>query len=356
MPFPIPTPTQIKNTLDAEIEANFPSADPKIQPGFFDTLSKALAIVAHGIYIFQSFISKQPFAATASAENLDIIGSEIGIDRLEATGSTGDVDCTGVNASTISIGDELTSGNGVTYLVTVGAVIAGGVATITVVSDSFGADTLQLAGVKLTFVSPPAGVDSQALVATGGLTGGTDRETDDSYRARIIERKRNPIQCGTATDYVQWAKETPGVAVTRAFVFPQEAGPGTVTVRFMTDDLTVNGIPSAADVISVFDYITSQMPINVVLTVFAPVAVLRDIDVRVTPATAEVIAAVTEELNDLFIRDAAPGGGLQISRIREAVSNAPGEQDNIVDDPTGDVAGGAAGDILVPGDFTITAL
>lgn len=354
MPFPVPTPIEIKEALDSEIESNFPSSDPKVQPGLFNTISKAVSLVTHGLYIYQDWISRQPFASTADDEQLDIIGTEIAIDRKEATAASGDVDCTGVDTSIIPVGAELVSSTGVTYTVTVGATITAGVATITVASVTFGLETNQDVGVKINFVSPVSGVDSLALVATGGLIGGTDRETDDVYRDRIIQRKRNPLQCGSITDYEIWAKQVPGV--TRAFVFPQEAGPGSVTVRFMMDDTYTDGIPLAGDVATVQAYIESQMPINVVLSVSAPIAVPTDIDVRVTPATADVIAAVGLELDDLFFRDSTPGGGLFLSRIREAVSSASGEQNNIVDDPTADVTTASDAEILVPGTYSITAI
>lgn len=354
MPFPVPTPIEVKEELDSEIEANFPDSDPKVQPGLFNTISKAVSLVTHGLYIYQDWISRQSFAASADDEFLDVIGTEIAIDRREATASAGDVDCTGVDTNSIPVGTELVSSTGVSYTVTVGATITGGIATITVTAITFGLETNQDVGVKLNFVSPISGVDSLALVATGGLIGGADRETDDVYRERIIQRKRNPLQCGSVTDYEIWAKQVAGV--TRAFVFPQEAGPGTVTVRFMMDDTYTDGIPLAGDVATVQAYIESQMPINVVLSVEAPVAVETDITARVTPATADVIAAVELELDDLFFRDSEPGGGLLLSRIRESISNATGELDNIVDDPTADVATASSAEILVPGTYTITAI
>ena len=93
-----------------------------------------------------------------------------------------------------------------------------------------------------------------------------------------------------------------------------------------------------------------------IVSVSAPIAVPTDIDVRVTPATADVIAAVGLELDDLFFRDSTPGGGLFLSRIREAVSSASGEQNNIVDDPTADVTTASDAEILVPGTYSITAI
>lgn len=183
--------------------------------------------------------------------------------------------------------------------------------------------------------------------------GGADTEDDEVYRARIQFEKRNPPQCGSVTDYIRWAKEVPGV--TRAFVFPLELGDGTVVVRFMTDGIG-NGIPTPAFVAAVDANIRAQMPANVKLTVEAPIAELVDVDVRTNPFSTSVTQAVNDELGDLFIRDSVAGGSILISRLREAVSSATGEIDNVVDDPTADVAATSTAHILILGTVTVNSL
>ena len=354
MPFPVPTPQELREQCESEIKAEFPTAQPRLVNSFLGVLCKAFSLAFHGMYIYLTCIADQIFVSTSSDENLDLHGTEVGVDRREATASSGTVQATGVDASVIPIGAELVDGNGQTYETTESVAIAGGVASVAVESVTFGSATNQLTGVNLNFVSPAAGVDTLTTVEAPGIEGGADRESDESYRDRIIERKRRPIQCGTASDYEQWALEVPDV--TRAFVFPQEDGVGTVRVRFMMDDKYANGIPQPVDVAAVEANIMAQMPINVDLFVSAPVPVTQDIDVRVSPFNPDVVSAVEAELNDLFQRDTVPGGELLISRIREAVSNAPGEENNIVDNPTTDVTVGSTSDILVPGTYTITAI
>ena len=84
------------------------------------------------------------------------------------------------------------------------------------------------------------------------LTGGTDTETDDQLRARILHRIQNPPMGGAQADYVTWALAVPGV--TRAWAAPEQ-GPGTITVRFLMDDLRADddGWPTPADVQAVVD-------------------------------------------------------------------------------------------------------
>ena len=107
------------------------------------------------------------------------------------------------------------------------------------------------------------------------LAGGTDPETDDELRARVLLRIRKPPMGGDADDYVFWAMQVPGV--TRAWCSPQEMGPGSVTLRFMMDDLratanpTTSGFPLAADVAAVQAYVNTQRPVTADVFVVAPI-------------------------------------------------------------------------------------
>ena len=86
-------------------------------------------------------------------------------------------------------------------------------------------------GDKLIIVTQVTGVDPTATITE--MVGGTDQETDDELRVRVLERIQKPPMGGDADDYVQWALSFPGV--TRAWCSPKEMGLGTVTVRFMME-------------------------------------------------------------------------------------------------------------------------
>jgi uncharacterized phage protein gp47/JayE len=77
---------------------------------------------------------------------------------------------------------------------------------------------------------------------------GSDEESTDELRARLLARLQNPPHGGNATDYEAWAKEVSGV--TRAWSYPLELGAGTVTVRFVRDD-DASPIPDAGEVAAV---------------------------------------------------------------------------------------------------------
>ena len=188
------------------------------------------------------------------------------------------------------------------------------------------------AGVLVTAVSPIAGLVSQATVATA-LAGGADIESIASVRARLLVRIQSPPRGGTVEDYQFWALSA-HPDVTRAWARPLAGGLGTVTVYFMTDDATANGIPNAATVTAVEDYIEGLRPVTADVTVAAPAAVALAISINnVVPMTQAVQDAVEAELADLIRREAEPGGTLLVSHIREAISTSAGETDHELTSP-----------------------
>ncbi|HEU4708293.1 MAG TPA: baseplate J/gp47 family protein, partial [Methylophilaceae bacterium] len=204
------------------------------------------------------------------------------------------------------------------------------------------------AGSTLSLSSPITGLNSDATVGVDGLSGGTDQEDDASLRARLISRIQQPPHGGAKFDYETWAKEVAGV--TRAWVYPNELGLGTVVVRFVRDD-DASIIPDAGEVTTVQDYIDARRPVTADVTVVAPTAVPLDFTIELTPNTSTVKAAVQAELEDLLKREAEPGGTILLSHIREAISIAAGEENYTMSSPSADVTH-STGEIATMGTIT----
>ncbi|MDH5753427.1 MAG: baseplate J/gp47 family protein, partial [Deltaproteobacteria bacterium] len=246
-------------------------------------------------------------------------------------------------------GTVLQRSDGAQYTTDADVTIVGGVATAAVSASEAGADGDCLAATKLTLASPIAGVNSEATVDTGGITGGTDDEDEDSLHERLRNRVQYGVPNGRVGDYATWAREVSGV--TRAWDYPLYLGGGTVGITFVLDDQVGSIIPDAAKVAEVQAYLEDRAPVDCTPTVFAPVAVPLDFTVSLTPDTAAVRAAVEAELEDLILRKAAPGGTIYISQINEAISLAEGETDHSLTAPAADVAHGF-GEIAVMGAIT----
>ena len=334
MSFSRPTLRTLIDRTIADINARLPDADARLAFSNLNVLAYVNAGTAHGLYGFIDWLSRQIIIDTAEVEFLDRWAGIWGVTRKAAAPATGNVTFTGTNGSTISIGTLAQRADGVQYQTTALGTIASGTATVAVVAVDGGAASNAVAGVALSLVSPVAGVNGAATVASGDLTGGADAEIDTDLRDRLLARIQQPPHGGAKDDYEAWALEVAGV--TRVWVYPNEMGIGTVVVRFVRDaDASI--IPDAGEVTAVQTYIDARRPVTAAVTVAAPVAVPRNFTIQLTPNTAAVQAAVQAELADLIRRESEPGGTILLSHIREAISIASGETNSIVTVPAADV-------------------
>jgi uncharacterized phage protein gp47/JayE len=162
-------------------------------------------------------------------------------------------------------------------------------------------------GTGLSLIAAISGVTASATV-TGITSYGVDIESVDSLRDRVLFRIRKPPMGGDADDYVAWAREVPGV--TRAWCAPNEMGPGTVTVRFMMDDLRASsgGFPTAADCATVRAYLDTVRPVAVRdLFVSSPIAQPISVAIgNLSASSASTKAAVIASLSAMLRERAAP--------------------------------------------------
>jgi uncharacterized phage protein gp47/JayE len=300
-------------------------------------MAKIMAQIAHGIYGYLDKMADQIIIDTAESSFLSRHASIYGVTRTEATVSTGNCTFTGTNGTLLPASTQIQVGD-YTYTTDADGTVAAGSVTVAVTSEDTGAETQADAGQTASLTSPVAGIDTDGVVASGGLSGGSDRETDEALRTRLLETIQEPPKGGGTGDYVAWAKEVAGV--TRAWEFGHGDGTGTVTVTFVRDnDVTI--IPDSGEVDDVQTYIDSVAPIDAVVTVFAPTEVQLSPSITASLETgavqATVEAAIEAELTDLLERKAEPGGTLRLSWIKEAISTATGEDYHTLTSPVADV-------------------
>jgi uncharacterized phage protein gp47/JayE len=334
MPFARPSLTELSDRASADIEAALPGADARLRRSNLNVLARVHAGALHGIYGYLAWLAEQLMVDTAETVFLDRYAGIWGVLRVPAAYATGGVDVTGVSGALVPAGTPLQRTDGVGFVTTADATLVAGAAQLLVAAVVAGAagntDPLSQMG----FTQPVAGVSGTTLVASTGITQGADRETDEGLRARVLARIQQPPMGGAAADYVAWALEVPGV--TRAWVYPLEGGVGKVVVRFVRDaDATF--IPDAAEVAAVQAYINERRPVTAQVTVAAPVAAPLAMSIALIPNTAAVRTAVQAELADLLRREARPGGTILVSQLREAISVAAGETNNVLSSPAGDV-------------------
>ena len=348
MPFSRPSQADLIARAAADIEAGLPGTDARLRRSNLAVLARMHAGGVHGLYGYLDWLAQQLMVDTAEVVFLERHAGIWGVARVPAAFAAGPVTVSGTNGVTVPSGTQMLRSDGAAYVSTADATLASGTAAVPVVAVVAGAAGNAVASTQMTFVQPQAGVASTAVVAAGGLVGGADAETDEALRARVLARIQQAPMGGAQADYVAWALQVPGV--TRAWCYPLELGAGTVVVRFVRDG-DASLIPDSGEVAAVQAYINDRRPVCAQVTVSAPTAVPLAMSITLTPNTLAVRNAVTAELADVLQREAYPGGTILLSHLREAISVAAGETNNVLTSPTADVAH-SAGQMPVLGTIT----
>jgi uncharacterized phage protein gp47/JayE len=289
-------------------------------------LSDGNAGLAYLVLLYIDWLALQLLPDTAETEWLDrhaaIWLPNSG--RKAATFASGSVTATGINGSILPQGSQLTGQTGVLYETLAQITVGSGPTPVDVRAVDPGIAGNLDQGSSLAFVNAIAGVDGSVIVVTMG--GGVDVESDDELRERVLERIQQPPMGGAQYDYVAWAKQVPGV--TRAWAYPEQ-GPGTMTVRFLMDDLYPedDGWPQPADIATVAAYIDLKRPVTVKdCYVMAPIKQFLDMTITdLVTSDAATQAAIEQSIRNMLFIKAAPGQTIYRSWVDEAVSNAVGE-------------------------------
>lgn len=333
MPFERPSLPELIDQGATEIESRLPGVLVRIRRSLVGVLNRVLAGALSSLYAYAAYLFKQAWPDTCDVESLPLHGARWGVPRVAAAAADGPALAPGTNGVVIPAGTRYQRADGVLYATAADAVISGGSAVLQMVAVVPGQAGNAGSGLQLTLSSPIAGVISTATT-TAALVNGADLEDPEAWRARILDRIRKPPQGGAAPDYTTWTKQVAGV--TRVWVYPGEQGAGTVVVRFVRDN-DASLIPDAGEVATVQAALDLVTPVTAMVYAVAPIGVVQNFTIRATPNTPAVRQAIQDELAAMVRRDAVPGGTLRISRVREAISIAAGEEDNAVTVPAGDV-------------------
>lgn len=351
--FTIPSLDEISESNRQAINAEVPGANAHIFPSFLYAFSKALALMIRPLYLRLSKSSDQIFAASASPEFIPRHANEWGLARKPASFASGQLEITAAAALVITAGQTFTRTDGEIFETVQGASFAlSGIYLIDIVSIRTGKF-----GNTAPFTLFQSIPNATLRASEFGIVGGSDIESDNLLRGRVLFRKRNPPATGSVTDYMRWCMEVPGV--TRAFVFPTIYGPGTVGITCLFDNVYPNGIPITAAIARVGAYLDSVAPAGAVRHMLVPVAVPINIHVSgILPASQQTLDNIRSEIREMFFEKATvsrPYDNATFSKswIGQAVSNAIGEYRHVVMQPTNDVTIPGLS-IAVPGSITLS--
>jgi len=335
MPWSTPTLKEVRSLVRDNIRGSLPGADASVPNSVLRVMSDAQGGLCHLTLQYIDWLALQLLPDTAETEWLDrhgdiwLVNSDGTTGRKQATFSSGTVSFTGIPGTIVPQGTQLAgagpvgSDSGVgfetTDQITIGTVPT--VAPVRALDPGIIGNFEQGAILHLSQTIP--GVDNAVTVVD--IAGGVDTENDDDLRARVLRRIRQPPMGGAAYDYEAWALAVPGV--TRAWCYPLEMGIGTVTTRFMMDELRADneGFPLAEDVQAVSDYINIKRPVAVkdywvVAPIKQPIScVIADL----VPDTADVRAEIEASLRAMLHIAAAPGQTIFSAWKTFAIMSAP---------------------------------
>lgn len=377
MPFQIPTPTELLEQAQADMEAGILrvaaakgddiSADGvaravRAPHGMLNALCTVYATGRWGAHQHHRWNGDQLIADTAEFENLRLHAASYDIFQRPATRAIGRVLFEGVSSTAIPQGLRLRGVSGVTYETLEGAEIDGsGEALVDIQAVDPGAAGNLGAGSVLTLVSPLAGLDPQsAAVDEGGLAGGADAESPQSLLDRYIARKRQVPMGGAEYDYPRWVLEEFPAAHVKTVPLQgdcRDVAVGVVVAMGTREDPRP---PTPAEIEAISRHLgringpEGKRPVTADVLVLP--AVLQSVPMRITvrPDTPGVRAAVTSAVQAFFANEAMIGERLSFSRLSEAISAAPGEQSHVLIEPGRDVIPGRDR-LLVPGSITWVA-
>lgn len=324
-----PTTQDIYDNLIAQLEANIGQTIPFLPKSFNRVICKALAAVFIIVYKYAGYNALQQFVRYASYQPTTINGVTftpliewgrlIGVgDPIAATYAEFDVDLPvtlssgsgSIAEGTLFRADE----NGATYqaVATVGFDSLDTVAEVRVRAVNVAGSTGNVtAGSAVKLAQPTTGLDPNGTRGVERVTG-QDREAEEDYRRRVIDRFSKRPQGGSLVDYRIWGEEAGGV---RCYPYKSTTLEGQIVtyVRSLTDP---NGVPTTPQISAVLAYqfsssgsptgINDRKPVNANTVATASTSQAYEVNVQGLTGTtnqaeaeAAIISAVEEYFNSL---------------------------------------------------------
>lgn len=365
MPFPLPSPQEILEPAQAEMEATLialkPEADPaaiaravRSEKGVIAGHLRTDAMGLYGTHLHLRWWGDQYMPDTAELEGLIRHASIWGVFQRPATKAVGYAVFTGIAGTAVPAGLQLRTPGGGLVETSVGGVVAGdGTVTIALTATVGGTAANAPGGTILPIVTALAGLDPQsAMLDAGGLAGGAEEETPESLLARLLAVIREPGHGGAEFDYPNWVFAA--FAASKVKTIANWVGYGSVGVVVAMGTAMVPVEPTPAQIDAITTHLETERPVTAEVIVLAYIPKVQPHTIKLTPDTLANRAAVSAALDDFYAREAKIGGTLPHSRISEAISAANGEYSHELTVPPGDVVC-APRELASPGPITWVA-
>lgn len=330
MAISVPSTQTISDNLIAAIEASIGKSIPLLPKSFTRVLAKATAGVFILTYKYGAWSLLQQFAAHASFRPTVVNGITltplIEWGRLVGVGDpvispnaehTVSFDVLDTDSSTWPAGSQLVHpSSGVIYITLSDVVLDATPKTVDVLAASDpdgngggGTQGNRNVGDALKWANPIPQLSTLGATVTATVVQAADAETEDNYRARVVQRFGARPQGGAYSDYRIWGEEVAGIIR----IYPYTADlPGEVDVyaeATVASSGSADGIPTDAQLLAVAQSIEQNLEglaerrqTNAMVNTFKIARVTFDVTVTglvaddVAAAEATIEAAVDELL------------------------------------------------------------
>ena len=313
----------------------------------------AAAAQIESLYAYNDWVMRQCFPQTAEGEYLERHAQMRGLQRSPAVKAEGTIRFM-INAErtadvTVPTGTVCLTGEMVYFETVEPAVIAAGAlrADARAVAMEAGAIGNVNAG-SIVYMSPaPVGVTG--CVNQAAFSGGTDEESDEALRERVLESYKSLPNGANKAYYESEVLAVPGTAA--VIVLPKERGLGTVDVIFST----LEGVPSEEMVQAVKERLDATREICVDIHVAAAEPCRVDVALRLKPeegADFDEVSAAAEAALRAYFDGRLLSRGLTNAALGDILYHVDGVENYAILRPAEDVEVGT-GILPVLGDLEI---
>lgn len=295
MPIAIPDPPfgdQTEEAVRDRMFSNMDSGLDQAQGSMAWNLIAPLAIEIGKLWTALDQAVEFGFAQTNYGLFLDARAEEHGVTRKVAQTATGTVTFTGTNGTVVPAGTQVSNtvlagspDQPVVFQTDADGTVASGTVDVAVTAVDAGSEGNLPASAIDRMVTVVSGITAVTNAAV--TSGGTDDETDEELRDRLLAAIAAREGAGTADDYETWALEVDGVGYVT--VEPLWSGAGTVRLMILDTD----GAPASAGLqTAVSDYIQTLRPIGASVTVSAPTLDTHAISATLTMESGFTVSGV----------------------------------------------------------------
>ena len=316
----------------------------------------ALSAQVQSLLAQADWVLDQSFPQTAQGEYLDYHAQTRGITRAEATRASGTL-CFSASGAVVAdcvieAGTLAMTAGGVKFETTERVTIEAGASFITASAQAVeaGASGNAAAG-QIRFLSAlPAGVTG--CTNPDAFTGGSDAESDESLRERIMESYKRLPNGANAAFYEREAMSFPTVAAAKAV--GRARGIGTVDVCVATH----SGAPSDELLSEIAEALERKREIAVDIEVLAPTETVINVTAELSVRDGYDFAAVREETEralSAYFTGERLGEDVLCAKLGAILYGVEGVTNCHLLMPTEDTAGGATS-LPVLGTVTLTEI